>query len=590
MSKTTPQCQPFARKCVGIGFLVLIAGLPPASAQDSYERLDSLMDQEPKLPPVPYEFVFSEELKPLWQKALRRPEVELRRLAADTIALAHRSGAPDLADTRDDLIESLKQEGQHPTVQRAIANALIALDAREAAELLTEQAAGGSLDLAQLVEPALARWDYKPIREVWLERLENGETQRAYLLLAIEGLAVVKEEQAVSSLRSYVNNVNASLSIRLAAARSMGTINQTELVEDARELAASDKIVDQLLAATLIQHHSEAEVVELLASLATRDSPVVVGLALRSLFAIDPSLIYDHTASAIKNQDVNVRRVGAKALVAKSDADSIRLLAALLNDPNPGLRRYVSQQLVELAMREELHDVVIDATMQIVAQDEWRGLEQGSIVLARLDHEPIARRFVELLNNKRAEVAVTAAWGLRRLEVPETLPELLEHAKRPSNETTPVGGLKLSHLFQTFGALRYSEAEPLMRQFVPKSGKPEEARAAAVWALGMLYEDNAPADLTQAFAARLADFQSIPPESERVRKMSAISLGRMRGQSALPTLREFTDGSTEPGLASAWAIERITGEPARPPAAIRRGFGEWFLMPAKLRNAMKKAE
>ena len=38
----------------------------------------------------------------------------------------------------------------------------------------------------------------------------------------------------------------------------------------------------------------------------------------------------------------------------------------------------------------------------------------------RLDHKEAAKRMVELPPFKRSEVAVTVAWGLRKLDVPET--------------------------------------------------------------------------------------------------------------------------------------------------------------------------
>ena len=51
------------------------------------------------------------------------------------------------------------------------------------------------------------------------------------------------------------------------------------------------------------------------------------------------------------------------------------------------------------------------------------------ILLAQLDHKPAAARFVELLQFDRPEVFVAAAWGLRKLDVPETLPGVASYVK-----------------------------------------------------------------------------------------------------------------------------------------------------------------
>jgi hypothetical protein len=50
---------------------------------------------------------------------------------------------------------------------------LIALDVREAAPGPSQQAQAGSIELREIVEPALARWNYRPARVVWLDHLSG---------------------------------------------------------------------------------------------------------------------------------------------------------------------------------------------------------------------------------------------------------------------------------------------------------------------------------------------------------------------------------------------------------------------------------
>jgi hypothetical protein len=64
--------------------------------------------------------------------------------------------------------------------------------------------------------------------------------------------------------------------------------------------------------------------------------------------------------------------------------------------------------------------------------------------------------------------------------------------------------------------------------------------------------------------------------------MSAVSLGRMRAERALPDLRKSVGTlgrNTEAGQACYWAIERITGEPAPPPEVESFQVTGWFLEP-----------
>ncbi|MFV1966955.1 MAG: HEAT repeat domain-containing protein, partial [Pirellulaceae bacterium] len=245
------------------------------------------------------------------------------------------------------------------------------------------------------------------------------------------------------------------------------------------------------------------------------------------------------------------------------------------------------------AEQDELKETVIEEGKKVLQGNHWCGLEQASLLLGHLEYKPVAGRIVELLDHERKEVYVTAAWALRRLQVPETLPRMLAkaqwHYERFVEPTIAVAdgvwpsGRQCAQLFQAFGQMRYRESDELMRKCVPKNLNIDgEMRAAACWALGYLYEDNPEQALVAMFESRIEDFDSIPPEDENVLWMSAIALGRMRAESALPTLRRIASmhgPNREPGRACYWAIERITGEPAPPPEKSEVGVLGWFLEP-----------
>ncbi|MEO8494475.1 MAG: hypothetical protein ABI614_05365 [Planctomycetota bacterium] len=556
------------------------------------DRIDDIMYQDPAFLDGTTRIEFPDGLKTIWFQALARPEAELQRMAADTIALAHRASMPGLEEAADRLIVLLQQDQLEPSVRRAAANALVTLDAKQAAKPFAASMTTGSLEILKIVEPALARWDYEPARTIWRQRLIDPEVERARLQLAIQCLGIVKDAEASSALLGIVKDVNAEVPVRLSAARASAEVNQIDVIAAANDLASAeaDQPTASLLAATLLAGQVGPEAVSILQRLATVEAVTTSGLALRRLFEIDPTLVYSFSTAAIRSTDVNIRRVGCEALAHRADAESIRQLGPLLDDVNPGLRRDVSVSMLRLAEQAALRDVVIQTTTEIVSRDAWRGLEQGVIVLATLDHEPTAPRLVELLTHRRPEVAVSAAWGLRKLAVLDTLPAMFAQAEQQAKlvveETFEPRylesiDLQLSQLFQAFGERGYGEAESLMRKFIPKAVLYYGAtRPAAVWAIGKLNEGTVDEALATLLAARLADVLSPLPEVGPVRRMSAVGIGRMKAESQLKTLRQFVvelPGLT--GQACLWSLERMTGETQEFSVERVQSSADWFLTP-----------
>ena len=576
---------------IAAALLALI--LPALSSHAGDVELDSARYQDPKIElpePAP---AFSPRLKPLWLEALARPETDLKRQAARTIALAHQQGMPDLADTATPLVQALDAPHRHPVVVLAAAHALVVLDARQTADVLFEHATRDGLDMAQLVEPALARWDYRPVRKVWLDRLSAPGTPLRRRVLAIRGLATVGETKALPRLRELALTApEVPPDVRLEAAQAMGRLRTYGLEEDARRFAADkspERILDRLIAASLLAAHRGRPAEALLAELALDPEPSVAAIALNRLFEIDPMLVIPVVEATIANGDANVRRLGAEALVAWRTPEAIELLGPMLDDPHPELRVYVRRSLLELASEPALAQPVINEGSKMLATERWGGLEQAAILLVALDHKPAADRLVELLDFPRPEVFVTAAWGLRRLAVPHTLDAMFDKFRRETENVRSAGGAgehlnrQLCQLIEAFGQMQYVQAEPLLREYVPK--KPPfdpECRAAAIWTLGHFHAGRPDQQLVRQFVQRLSDVNSMEPEAESVRVTSAVSLGRMKAESALPTLRRFLEGesiNSRVGYVCAWAIREITGEPI-PEFPLQQAWqGGWFLEP-----------
>jgi HEAT repeat protein len=568
------------------------------------EVIDSPMYKAPDTPGPRFVLVFPEKAKDLWVKVLERPEAELRCRAAEAIVRAHGRGVKGLETTIGPLRAALDQPDQHPAVRLAVARALIVLEAQVAAPSLFRLARSGGVELRNVVEPALARWDYRPARAVWLERLRDPETPSWSLVLAVRGLAMVGEQQAADRLREIVLSDTRPGPLRLEAARALGTIHTAGLEKDAERLAAdasSRGTVSRLAAAALLRRHKGERAVELLQRFTRDREPSVAAVALVRLIEIDPKLVVPALEHVLASPDANVRSLGVDVLLRQPTEQHLRLMGDRLDDAHPDVRGKARRALYELAEKKELRSRIIEEGMRVLRRGraQWRGLEQATILLTQLGHKPAAGRLVELLSSDRPEVFITAAWGLRKLAVKDTLSGVVAYAKVAKKRLAGMTDLKseplsnaldhqLSQLNQFLGQQKYAPADGILREFIPRPGMSQpgvpEARAAAIWALGLIHEGKSDAKLVGALEGRL-NSNEIPPEYPQVRRMSAITLARLKAKEALPSLRRhFRDGkpSENPvNNACGWAIEQLTGEVMPAPETKRGMQRDWFLTPDK---------
>lgn len=585
--------------------LILLSSfiLHPSSLRSDFDPvIDSPMYRIPDVPIPPEVSVFPDGLKELWLRALERPEADMKYKAADAIAQAHQMGMKGLETTIAPLLAALDRPEQHPTVRLALARALIVLEARETAASLFRQAQAGSSDLRELVEPALARWDYQPARAVWLERLREPAARQRDLVLAIQGLATVREDKAVDRLREMVLADRVHGSIRLEAARALASLRGEGLEKDAERLAAGASprgLVPRLAAASMLRRHNSPQAVQLLQRLTRDPEPTVAAIAVARLLEIDPQLVVASVEHLLASSDANLRSLAVDALGRRPSAEHVHLLGDRLNDEHVGVRVKARGYLRKLAAEKNWRDPVLAEGMRMLRTQQWRSLEQATILLTLLDHKPAAERFLELLTSDRPEVSISAAWGLRKLDVPEMLPRVLSfvdsqvkrlsgHAgtqpgRRNAENLTAVNEHVLSQLNQFLGRRKYRPADAVLRWFIPKRSGETEARAAAIWALGLIHEGETIDDLASALEGRLNDVASFPPEKMEARFMSAVTLARMKAKKSLPILRKFAarDQLTRDAVnnAFAWAVAQISGETLPPSKPILKMQRNWFLTP-----------
>jgi HEAT repeat protein len=584
---------------VSLSPCLLVSLSAPAAAD--YEAIDSPMYGDPAVPAAAVEVVLPRGTKVLWVKALGRPESDLVCLAAEAITLARRRGVRGLESTVPALVAALDRPGQGPLARLAAAQALVALEARQAAPSLLRQARAGGADLRAVVEPALARWDYRPARAVWLDRLRDPTAAQGAAVLAIRALATTHEGRAAGPLRELVFSGEGDEAVRLEAASSLGSLGGTGLVRDAERLAArpaARATAGRLAAVALLRRQRGPDAVRLLLRLARDPEPPVAAGAAARLLDIDPKLALPLRDGLLKSRDARLRSVAVRLLLQVPTRERIGFLANRLDDTDPEVRAQARRALRELAGKG-WRDRVTGEAMGALHAASWRGQEQAAVLLAQLGHRPAAGRLVGLLTHDRPEVFVAAAWGLRRLAVRETLPAVtryVEGRQRDLRKAAGGGGRlfdlighQVSQLNQFLGRQRYAPADAVLQSFVQRMEGPKrpvaypEARAAAIWALGLLHEGKPAPALVTAVEGRLNDVATLPPEDPRVRRMAAVALGQMKAKAALASLRKHYP-DRKPSLdpvnnACGWAVQQVTGEIQPRPQTIRQVRRDWFLTP-----------
>ncbi|MEO1998574.1 MAG: HEAT repeat domain-containing protein, partial [Planctomycetaceae bacterium] len=460
-------------------------------------------------------------------------------------------------------------------------------------------------DLRQLVEPALATWGNALAKTVWIERIGTAETRPRDLILAIRGLGETAEQSVLSDLLSVTSDLTRNPQFRLEAAIAAGKIAETGLEQHADRLARNTRtplFVNQLCAIRLLARHSSEGARQLLIDLASHEEPVVDAAALQRLNEIDSSLVLPLAKSAIQSSDPQVRRQGAMCMLRLPAVSHIAPLSKLLADPHPGLRREICEALLRLSEQPELGELIRDAALQVLAGDSWQGQEQAALLLGVLEHQPAADRLVELLESPRLEVRLPVAWALRKVAVQETIPALIDQARRLTvrrrNEEQPGLDEQVAHLFEALGVLHAVDATPLLlEEYVPKRAGWHLSRGAAIWALGRLNEGTRDAEIEAALTERILDFEPQPTERLLVKQMCAIALGRMQAVDQAPMMRQYAtsdDVQIAPSdsapsdhsnavmrlnLALRWAVRELTGEELPPPNPLTVGQGSWFLEP-----------
>lgn len=559
------------------------------------EGIDSIMLRDPDFPLPKVVKVFPENLPDVWLKYLARPESEYKIRAADTIAEAHRRGMKGLEKTIPNLIAELDRPDVPSSVRLAIVHALSDLDARQAADAMARAASSGDIDVRQIVDPCLTRWQYEPVRATWMERIQAKPSQRG-TILAIRGLRAARDERAIPRLRELALDRDELAPVRLEAAAAVAELQPRGLEPQARELLRSvgrTGTVSRVVAATLLRHHDSDAAIELLQKCVRDPEPTVAARAMTRLLELEPK----HTApildNALKNPDASVRSLAVEALGRVPSDETLTQLGDRLSDVHPSVRTQSRLSLLKLSAQERFRDIVIREGMRNLNGMFWGGNQQAALLLGEIGHQPAVERILVLMDHERLEVFVTAAWAFRKLNVAEKADPALKIFNRRlamlSDPNSKISGNvamafdeQLSQIAQYLGQQRYAPASSTFRKLIPPTTGPSETRGAAVWALGKIHEGQKNLGFEKLMEARLNAIQPFDVEVPIVRQMCAVTLARVGAVGAVKSLRDHYGGQPtldEVSNACGWAIEKLTGEKVPPPTVSLQPQINFFAVP-----------
>jgi HEAT repeat protein len=564
-----------------------------------------------------------EGLMPLWLGALDHADVETEVVCrvAQGLIRCHRLEIAVDSRAIEKLAQQLDRKDTALAGRLAAARALVELGARQHAKQLAAAASDGGRDMAEIVEPALAAWGDRSLYREWLARLVNRHTPRRALQLAIEAVGAVGDSAARTPLLQIIADASRPLSLRVAAAKSVAQLTDSGLELEVERLIAGSSADPHaaLLAVHMLARHSGHRVEDLLTTLSEDENTAVAAAAVAQLINADAPLLQPKLESLLRSPDAALRLLGIRAARRSPTDAGITLLSAALDDLHLDVRRAATDALIETAQVEDRREPVCQQIASLLDADVPRRTEQALRVLGDLDFEEAAPRIVQLLDSSDPTVSVTAAWSLERLAAAGTAEPIYDRLVMEAQRSTDLAQELMSpsagettgaelpdqaptysraeHLILALGQLRFERSAAFLQRFISKPNwqpgdpplveidKQPRVRAAAIWALGKIYADQgpgAPGELVDVLVERLSDTTPIPREEPIVRRMAAVSLGRIKAEVALPPLRQFFDPAADHddvGRASGWGLEQITGLPTDQggPRTIRHV--DWFLVP-----------
>lgn len=597
--------------CVGWGGTVGAAGAEDAAGSlgayvpEAGGVVGWAVEEDPALEAARGRVVLPEATAGLWVRAMASERGELDRLEA--VSAAAEARARGLEALPEELRAGVRDRLETDASPRVVAAAMRTLGVwgmEDAAGTVVARAeAMGDASVTAAADGALMAMGSRAGDRWAVSRLVNGSRgavdrrSAGGVLLAGEGLTLSSDQQL--GVVGVAASGDASASVRVRAAE-VAAASGAAVEEGVLKRLAQGGTMDAVVAAYLAAGDGGPAAVGVLRGLLVdrgRDEAVtqaavsaVVSAGLAKAFDADLEALRDHPSAAARWLAVWV----AQAVAGEGGAKrSQRELMVLLDDEDVVVRREARSAL---AMDVFEASGVVEALEK--SSGSWRRLEQLLLLTAALaestgreDAKPEGALLLRHVEHPRAEVRLAASAALRAWATPESMPGVLEAAKRrvarlsPEADGQPIQGQalvwmdqELGQLFMALGRGRYEPAVSLLEAAMSKkSPLPTASRSAAVWSVGVLREGQSDRGLERTLWSRVRDRGGMEPEADEVRRAAAVSLGRLAGIDAGRLRQEAgADAGSVVGAALEWAAGQHGN--TQPAIGVKdQVLNRWFL-------------
>ena len=497
---------------------------------------------------------------------LRSDQAIVRFEAAQNICLNYdRPGFRNPEKALKLLIEQLSKDTNSIHIRRSMISGACLLDDGSNAQTIWQAAKSDPVS-ASMVESFLIQWKSPIAKELWRERLADPKSTAWDLEKALDGLAIVGEEQDRSRCRDTLGSNRSTPIIRLAAARALGKLQTTGLLGLADEVLVSTDPDKHLLAANLIAQHDEQGTLKRLETILDQGPSPAQRVAAGSIARSFPDQGLALASNWAKHPDDVIRLAALNLLRSKPSEANTRLQATLLADPDAKVRKTARLQLLEIA-NNGLRPVVDECISEKLASEAWQGIEQAIVLAVELQDRSRCPTFLKLLDHPRAEVNMHAGWGLMELaDDPTIIASMapiameftaeLEAGKRFSKQDF----IRQSFLFEAFGKNRYAPVVDMLRKYIPKDDfkMGNLTRASAIWALGKILKDQDDPQLRTQLRERIFDLGTMNPENYLVGYACILALGEFGFLDSMgPVERHAIESRDALSCAGRWAKAQI---------------------------------
>jgi HEAT repeat protein len=463
------------------------------------------------------------------------------------------------------LLEQLGNQENTILAKRTMISAACLLDDGANAQAIWNAAQSDPLACA-IVETHLTKWKSTVALEIWRQRLKDPKSPSAQIENALNGLAVVGQEQDRSLCLEWLESNRSSPITRFTAAKTLGVLQPSGLTDMANQFLKSEYTDKYLLAASLVATHTDPDSLKTLETILQQGTEVSQRLAASSIAKNFPQQGLAMVVGWTKHPDDAIRLAALELLKNTPSQENTRLQGALLADPDLKVRKTARTQLLELAAKD-FRTVVDDCVSQNLASQAWQGVEQAIVLAVELQDRSRCPKFIELLEHTRPEVNMNAGWALMELaNEPAILAGLVPHAERLTDNLAAEKKadkqdiIRLSFLFEAFGRNRYEPVLPMLRKYIPKDNfkMGNLSRASAIWAIGKTMKQQDDPALRVQLHERVQDLGTLTPENYLVGYACLLTLGEFGYLDSKPIVERYAQDSQDAlNCAGRWAKEQI---------------------------------